>query len=293
VGSTASFTIAATGTAPLAYLWQRNETDIPGATDSAYVISAVSLVDSGTAYRCIVTNIGGSDTSAAAALCVMPVQVPPTGIHITLHALLEGATIGDTMRTDLRRNGLVPRTHPFRSLGWTVSGADSVAEVPPSAVDWVLVELRHGIADSTVRMAKGGFILHDGTITDVDGSSPLSFPGLGDGSYYIVIRHRNHLPVMCAQPVAMDSSLVEYDFRTAGTQVYGGTTTLLPSGKFAMVAGNVNRRHGIGAIDLARVRQSMSIGLVYLEDDCNLDGVVTAADLMIIRNNIGRLTLIE
>ena len=38
VGQPATFTVAATGTAPLAYQWQRNGTAIDGATDTTYEI---------------------------------------------------------------------------------------------------------------------------------------------------------------------------------------------------------------------------------------------------------------
>ncbi len=70
VGQGASFTVAATGTAPLAYQWQRNGVDIAGATTTVYSVAASVLADSGAAFRAVVTNLAGSATSNAAILTV-------------------------------------------------------------------------------------------------------------------------------------------------------------------------------------------------------------------------------
>ena len=69
-GQGASFTVAATGTAPLAYQWQRNGVDIAGATTTVYTVAASVLADSGAAFRAVVTNLAGSATSNAAILTV-------------------------------------------------------------------------------------------------------------------------------------------------------------------------------------------------------------------------------
>jgi sugar lactone lactonase YvrE len=69
-GQPASFTVAATGTAPLAYQWQRNGVDIAGATTTTYTIAATVLGDSGAVFRAVVTNVAGSATSNNATLTV-------------------------------------------------------------------------------------------------------------------------------------------------------------------------------------------------------------------------------
>jgi sugar lactone lactonase YvrE len=70
VGQTASFTVAAAGTAPLAYQWQRNGADIAGATETTYSTAATTLADSGATYRAVVTNVAGAATSRNATLTV-------------------------------------------------------------------------------------------------------------------------------------------------------------------------------------------------------------------------------
>jgi sugar lactone lactonase YvrE len=70
-GQAASFTVAATGTAPLAYQWQRNGVDIAGATTTTYTITATVLGDSGAVFRAVVSNVAGSATSNNATLTVV------------------------------------------------------------------------------------------------------------------------------------------------------------------------------------------------------------------------------
>ncbi len=70
IGQSVTFTVGASGAAPLSYRWQRNTVDIPGATNTTYTIAAVSAADNGAQFRCIVTNSAGSATSNAATLTV-------------------------------------------------------------------------------------------------------------------------------------------------------------------------------------------------------------------------------
>jgi sugar lactone lactonase YvrE len=69
-GQPASFSVAASGTAPLAYQWQRGGADIAGATAATYTLPATVLGDSGATFRAVVSNAGGSVTSASATLTV-------------------------------------------------------------------------------------------------------------------------------------------------------------------------------------------------------------------------------
>ena len=69
-GQPASFTVAATGTAPLAYQWQRNGTAIAGATTATYSISTAAPADTGSVFSAVVSNVAGSATSNNATLTV-------------------------------------------------------------------------------------------------------------------------------------------------------------------------------------------------------------------------------
>jgi hypothetical protein len=76
VGGTATFTIAATGTPPLSYQWQRNSTNIAGAITASYTTPPVTAGDNNSAYRCVVTNVAGSATSNAGILTITSNTAP-------------------------------------------------------------------------------------------------------------------------------------------------------------------------------------------------------------------------
>ncbi|MDP9084815.1 MAG: pyrrolo-quinoline quinone [Pseudomonadota bacterium] len=69
-GQTATFTVAATGTAPLSYQWDKNGSAIAGATAASYTTPAAVAADSGSTFLVVVTNSLGSVSSNAATLTV-------------------------------------------------------------------------------------------------------------------------------------------------------------------------------------------------------------------------------
>src|SRR6266704_845907 len=77
-GQTATFTVVATGTAPLSYQWQKNGVNIAGATAASYATPVTTTSDSGSTFDVVVTNTAGTVTSAAATLTVNPAPVAPT-----------------------------------------------------------------------------------------------------------------------------------------------------------------------------------------------------------------------
>ena len=69
VGDSVTFTAAASGIPPATYQWQKNGTNLAGATNSTLVLSNLQLADAAT-YRVIATNSSGSATSNGAVLTV-------------------------------------------------------------------------------------------------------------------------------------------------------------------------------------------------------------------------------
>jgi hypothetical protein len=70
VGTSTSFAVTATGTAPLAYQWYFNDAPIGGATSSTLALVNLQLTDAGI-YRVTVSNDLGSVTSSNATLTVI------------------------------------------------------------------------------------------------------------------------------------------------------------------------------------------------------------------------------
>lgn len=70
-GGSATFTVTASGT-DLTYQWQRDGKDIAGATSASYTLDNVQSADTGAKFTVVVKNGGGSVTSGAAVLTVLP-----------------------------------------------------------------------------------------------------------------------------------------------------------------------------------------------------------------------------
>jgi hypothetical protein len=71
-GATATFSVTASGTAPLSYQWKKGGTAITGATSASYTTPATVVGDSGATFTVTVTNTAGSVTSSVATLTVQP-----------------------------------------------------------------------------------------------------------------------------------------------------------------------------------------------------------------------------
>jgi hypothetical protein len=72
VGQTATFTVTATGTAPLAYQWYQGGTAISGASLSSYTTATTTIAGDSLNFSVSVTNVAGSVTSTVATLTVAP-----------------------------------------------------------------------------------------------------------------------------------------------------------------------------------------------------------------------------
>ena len=69
-GQTASFRVAATGTAPMTYQWSKNGAPIGGATLSTYTTPSETAADNNATFTVAVSNAAGSATSNPATLTV-------------------------------------------------------------------------------------------------------------------------------------------------------------------------------------------------------------------------------
>ncbi len=73
-GATVNFSVTATGQQPLAWQWQFNGTNLPGATNNPLVLSNVLVSQSGL-YSVVVTNFYGMAVSSNVTLTVLPLLI--------------------------------------------------------------------------------------------------------------------------------------------------------------------------------------------------------------------------
>jgi hypothetical protein len=90
VGQTATFSVVASGTAPLSFRWQKNGADISGATAASYTTPATTLADNGAKFKVVVTNSAGSATSSEATLAVTDTAGPALDVATVV---LKGSVI--------------------------------------------------------------------------------------------------------------------------------------------------------------------------------------------------------
>ncbi len=120
---------------------------------------------------------------------------------LNVTVFLEGAYSGSGgMNTNLNTSGYIPKNQPFNQSPWNFTGTEHADSIPSGVVDWVLVSLRSNTSSSSTVAERAGFLKSDGTIVDLDGTSSLAFV-VDEGYYFVVVEHRNHLPIMSANTV--------------------------------------------------------------------------------------------
>ena len=171
------------------------------------------------------------------------------------------------MTDTLGTNGCLPHNSPY------LEAATYAPILPSNSTDWVQAFLVNTNDLSTIDI-QTALLDQDGWLMQTDGVRGLSLEA-GIASYYLTIKHRNHLAVMSAAPVAYTNTVVIYDFTTSSNKIYGSTNASveLEPGVWGMIAGDADGDGKITATDRAIV--SNQVGKTgYLSGDLNLDGVV-------------------
>ena len=233
-----------------------------------------------------------------------------TGLPLVIKAYLQGPWDGTSaMTTLLNSNSYLPLAQPYNTSPWNYAGTEAVSSgfftSNSTITDWVLVELRTGTASNTIMAQRAAFIKSNGTIVDVDGTSPVAFPALPTGSYYIVLRHRNHLAVMSPSAIGVPCSVsgTTHDFSASSSSAYGTNPQQnIGTGVYGLWSGDANANGQVkynGAANdrsLIYTRIGSLTGIVsgYYPEDVNMNGQVkyngSGNDRSLIYLNIGTLT---
>jgi hypothetical protein len=259
--------------------------ELGAVTNSAYALSQSVTVPglvSGTTYhfRCTATDTAGNAASTADST----ITTLPPYVAVSPRLFLQGPynAAGDSMTTDLLAQSLLPRTQPYGGAPWNYAGQESVATVPPGIVDWVLLELRLAAESTVTAVRRAAFLKQSGVVVDLDGVSPVACSGVTAGSFWIVVKHRNHLGIMSAVPVALSMAVTDYDFRSSSSAAFGtDPMRALEPGVFGMRSGDGNSDGGVDAFDRNTVwRPQNGTAWAYSKyGDFNLDGGIDALDL--------------
>src|SRR5215472_2594682 len=129
VGQTATFSVTASGTAPLSYQWQKNGANIAGAISSSYTTPATTTADSGSTFRLVVSNNAGTITSNAATLTVNPAPMAPA---ITTQPSSQTVPPGQTATFTVVATGTAPLSYQWQKNGANIAGAISSSYTTPA-----------------------------------------------------------------------------------------------------------------------------------------------------------------
>lgn len=203
-------------------------------------------------------------------------------LELTLY--LEGPFNGTGMNTSLNPMH-IPLSQPYNSPPWNHIGTESVASVPSAVVDWLLLELRDttvaAVATSaTVIHRQAVFVLSNGTVVATNGSTNPLFNVPVNNNLFIVIYHRNHLPIMSDNAANLIGNVYSYDFTTGAGQVYGGANghKELGAGIWGMVGGDGDSNGQVNNGDKNDVWAPQAGTSGYKAGDYNMDTDVNNGD---------------
>ena len=218
-------------------------------------------------------TVGGATTSSASG----QVTVYTTPAKLKVKTKMEGWGTGGTMGTVLASSGYLPLTSPY------TEAPRALSSFPSGTTDWILLELRTSATGGPV-WQQSFLVNQDGYLCETSGVQDLLL-GVPPGSYWIVLRHRNHAAVMSAAVFAVVSnSATFYDFTLGADKFYGGGGKLAGS-RWSMPCGDLNQDGFITSRDYVAWYRSSSASAGYYTADLNGDGGVTEQDRVLWRAN--------
>jgi len=208
------------------------------------------------------------------------------GRFLDVDILLEGPFNGLNMNVNLYPSS-IPLSSPFMGFPWYYSPSEELLELPPNpVVDWVLIEIRETpfSADSanmsTIAFRKAAFLLSNGNIRDLDGTSPLVLDYEPTDNLYVAVFHRNHLGVLSSQPMNLIGNTYLYDFTDDASKAYGGASAVkeISPGLWGMVAGDGNSDGDVSNPDKNEIWNIQAGMNGYYQGDFNLNSEVGNPD---------------
>jgi len=165
-GNAASFSVAATGTAPLSYEWSKNGTTILDATDASYTTPPTASADDNAQFTVTVTNSAGSVTSGAATLSVLsPGGLAGIGLPASGYPATPSDLIGVQYRFEVVTN--------TSTAGRIIFGGNNLY-TPGSTIGGY--DTQFNLYSSTLTFANGGCTTYPplGTTTEGEASFGVS-----------------------------------------------------------------------------------------------------------------------
>ncbi len=230
-----------------------SNTVIADANGTATFTMVVTPTGSGNVSNTATVAGGGDSTPAPSNPVSTTITIPAAVVILPLKVMLGGAysSVTGLMDDGLRTQSLIPTAEPYAQImsfthmngggGETVNASVFATAGSNAIVDWVFIELRSSADSATVLATRSALVQRDGDVVGLDGTNILELPGSFDGqSYYVAIRHRNHLGAMTNSTVTLSATTPLVDFTDTNTQIYGTNAMKLVGGVPTLWSGNTN-----------------------------------------------------
>lgn len=253
------------GTAPYTYAWSN------GANSSSITAAAGN-------YTLTLTDaVGGSQTQQF----TIPEQACTTA---KIKVYLEGAWNGSNLVSTTN----IPLSQPYNTAPWNYNGTETLTSLPTGAVDWVLIEAKSSVEGATLDR-RACLLMSNGSLRELDGTEGAKLRNLTAGSYYLVVRHRNHLPIMSVNAITLPN-LSAYNFTTSAESALGTAALKHIGSVYALYAGDLNANGTITNADFNQYTTQIS-QYGYRSSDCNMNGVVETIDFNLYRQNSSQIAI--
>lgn len=175
-GDVVTFTVEASGTAPLAFQWKRDGVDVPGANEASLTLLSVGPDQAGV-YSVAVSNVAGSIVSSEAILTVSELPPPPPSAPLIIsQPQSQSALAGDAVTFAVEASGTAPLLFQWRRDGVDIAGAHGTSLTLLS-----LEPADSGVFSVVVSNDAGSVTSVDATLTVEAGEPPPPPPGSGSG----------------------------------------------------------------------------------------------------------------
>lgn len=195
------------------------------------------------------------------------------GDAVTGKVILEGfydAYLGK-MHQILSQQNLLSKKNPYTQAPWNYKGITAVTNIPPDAVDWILIMSRD--AAGKVFGQSVGFINTQGQLMDAYGK--LGIPLIGANGQHISIHHRGHMAIMTTAVYQSGSTI---DITSSKEAVLGNGQLKQIGTIYALHAGDFDANGVINNMDYNHWVANSSKINQYIAADGDGNGVINNKD---------------
>ena len=198
-------------------------------------------------------------------------------VKSSVRLFLEGPfqTGSDQMACALGQGQMIPSKSPY------ADDPRVATNIPYNVTDWLLVQFRR-MTNGPAVLSRSVLLRNDGWLVNDRGEPDLDVDLPSTNTYFVVIKHRNHLAAMSAVALAFTDQSMTYDFTTNALAYFGGPNGCVAVSNgtktvWALRAGDSDGDGIVLPVD-GSIYESQTNAVGYHRADADLNGIVTPDD---------------